>query len=279
MSDSGTVHNPSCSREKLLQNILEFLWLKRTQIQPAAQEKWICEWAPPKRIRGQRAEGNERRGWHLPGNTSPATLWGKSRNKFLIAQKRTRNVFLWVFFIKYHLWVRSQWAFYCFCIFRGLKCSKSLLFFSLGQKKKKCSFRRNMEIKVPGSMPSLAGNMIAPEEGFCSKVQEQNLQLLPHPGHIFSDQTWRDGTSKIKSTNKTINWEKSPSKYFQMQWGNNVSPLLLHFYSPGNAVPCNLALHWAHKENSYSGPFLCIRMSMVSLSPTGTGIHRCKNLG
>lgn len=64
-------------------------------------------------------------------------------------------------------------------------------------------------------MPSLAGNMIAPEEGFCSKVQEQNLQLLPHPGHIFSDQTWRDGTSKIKSTNKTINWEKSPSKYFQ----------------------------------------------------------------
>lgn len=96
----------------------------------------ICEWVPPKRIQGQRGEGNERMGCHLSGNTTSATLWGKSRNNFHIAQTRTRNIFAWLFFIKHHLCASSQWIFYCFCIFRGLKCSKRLFITPLGLKKK-----------------------------------------------------------------------------------------------------------------------------------------------
>lgn len=159
-----------------------------------------CEWASPKRIQGQGGEGDERMGWHLPGNAPSATLRGKSRNKFHIALTRTRNIFPWVSFIKHYLRASS--------VFLEDSNTPRNFFFFL-KTKKRCRFRRNMEINVPGSMaelyPSMQETWCAPGKGFWSKVQVQDLQLLPHPGQVLSDLTWWDGTLKIKSTNKTIN--------------------------------------------------------------------------
>lgn len=167
---------------------------------------------PRSESRGEGGEGLSPAWEHLT-----ATLWGKSRDKFHIAHKRTRNVFAWVFFIKHHLWASSQWVFYCFCIFRGLKCSKSLFLIPLGKRKGAVSeaiWKLMWQVPWQSCTHLWQETWCAPED-FCSKVQIQNLQLLPHPGQVFSDQTWWDGTSKIKSTNKTINWKKPPSKYFQ----------------------------------------------------------------
>lgn len=116
----------------------------------------------------------------------------------------------------------------------------------------------------------------APEEGFWCKIPLQNLQLLPHPGQVFSDETWWDGTLKIKSTNKTINWKKTSSRYFQ---SCSEGPMSVFCIFTPLAMHSSLTWLCTEQANSYLGPFLCIKMSSVSLSPAETGIHRWGNLG